>query len=200
MPSFIWSVAAAMQRWSPTLRAGSDTDDWSCGATPSRIWRAFLRGRSGARWRILDPATPVLLAFGDLPERRAARARLAGYAPALVDPSAIIGGGVKIGPGTVVMPGCVINAWAEVAEDAIVNTGAIVEHDCVVGRNAHLSPGVRLAGAATVGEDAHVGAGGIVLPGIRIGSGAVVGAGAVVIRDVAPDTTVAGIPARPLRP
>lgn len=41
-----------------------------------------------------------------------------------------------------------------------------------------------------------VGAGAILLPGVVIGEDAVVVAGAVVTRDVAPGTTVAGVPAR----
>jgi len=39
----------------------------------------------------------------------------------------------------------------------------------------------------------------VVLQGLRIGAGAIVGAGAVVTRDVAPGTTVVGIPAEPMR-
>ena len=38
------------------------------------------------------------------------------------------------------------------------------------------------------------------LPGITIGDGAIVAAGAVVTKDVAPNTVVAGVPARLLRP
>jgi|Deesub1362A_J573_1020465.scaffolds.fasta_scaffold00550_14 maltose O-acetyltransferase len=39
----------------------------------------------------------------------------------------------------------------------------------------------------------------IILPGVRIGKGAVVAAGAVVIKDVAPYTLVAGVPAKVVR-
>lgn len=51
-----------------------------------------------------------------------------------------------------------------------------------------------------IGDDAWLGGGAIVLPGVTIGDGAVVGAGSVVTRDVAPETVVAGNPARPFRP
>lgn len=51
-----------------------------------------------------------------------------------------------------------------------------------------------------VERGASLGSGAVILGGIRIGEGAVVGAGAVVTRDVAPGETVAGSPARPLRP
>lgn len=44
-----------------------------------------------------------------------------------------------------------------------------------------------------------IGGGAIVLPGVRIGRQAVVGAGSVVTRDVAPNTVVAGNPARVIR-
>ncbi len=45
---------------------------------------------------------------------------------------------------------------------------------------------------------ASLGASATILPGVTIGKNAVVGAGAVVTKDVADDTTVVGVPARPL--
>jgi maltose O-acetyltransferase len=51
----------------------------------------------------------------------------------------------------------------------------------------------------TVGDHAWLGAGCILLPGVHVGEGAIIGAGAVVIRDVAPYTVVAGVPARLVR-
>ena len=47
-----------------------------------------------------------------------------------------------------------------------------------------------------VDEGASIGSGAIVLGGLHIGARAMVGAGAVVTRDIAPDATVAGVPAR----
>ena len=49
-----------------------------------------------------------------------------------------------------------------------------------------------------IGADVWIGGGAILLPGIAVGDNAVIGAGSVVTRDVPPNTTVAGNPARPL--
>jgi acetyltransferase-like isoleucine patch superfamily enzyme len=50
-----------------------------------------------------------------------------------------------------------------------------------------------------VEDDVWIGANAVLRQGVRIGRGAVVGAGAVVLRDVAPYTIVAGVPAREIR-
>ena len=45
-------------------------------------------------------------------------------------------------------------------------------------------------------DGAWLGARCTILPGVTVGEGAIVAAGAVVHRDVAPNTLVAGVPAR----
>ncbi len=50
---------------------------------------------------------------------------------------------------------------------------------------------------ATIEDGARIGANATLLPGVKIGRGAIVGAGSVVTRDVAPEATVIGNPARP---
>jgi maltose O-acetyltransferase len=58
----------------------------------------------------------------------------------------------------------------------------------------------RLAAAPiTIGNGVWIASCVTVLPGVSIGDGSVVGAGAVVTRDVAPNTFVAGVPARLVR-
>jgi maltose O-acetyltransferase len=47
-----------------------------------------------------------------------------------------------------------------------------------------------------IGRNVWIGAHAVILPGITIGDSAIIGAGAVVTRDVAPRTTVVGVPAR----
>jgi len=63
----------------------------------------------------------------------------------------------------------------------------------------HLRSGLRVFAPIEVGTGAWLASRTTVLPGVTIGAGAVVAAGAVVTRDVAPNTLVAGVPARLIR-
>jgi sugar O-acyltransferase (sialic acid O-acetyltransferase NeuD family) len=153
--------------------------------------------------RIAELAEPaaLVLAVGD-PTSRAQLARQLGatahrWAPALVHPSASIGGDVELGAGTVVAAGARVTTNVRVGEHVQVNVNAVVSHDCRVGDHATLSPGSLVNGSVTLGEGAFLGTGAVVTPGHRVGAWAIVGAGAVVVADVADGITVVGVPASP---
>lgn len=63
-----------------------------------------------------------------------------------------------------------------------------------VGREA----GLEIARPVTIGDNVWIGGGAIIVGGVNIGEGAIVGAGSVVTRDVSPNATVVGNPARAL--
>lgn len=81
--------------------------------------------------------------------------------------------------------------------------GIVVHKNACLGSNVIISPNVVIGGkgkgqpgAPVIEDDVVIGAGACVLGAVRIGQGAVIGANSVVLANVAPHTTVAGIPAR----
>ncbi len=83
-------------------------------------------------------------------------------------------------------------------------TGIVIGETAVVGDNVSILQDVTLGGTGKENGDRHpkvgsgvmIGAGAKILGNIKIGEGAKIGAGSVVLSEVAPHTTVAGIPAR----
>lgn len=65
-----------------------------------------------------------------------------------------------------------------------------------LGAGPMVEQGLVSKGPTIIGNDVWLGAGVRILDGVRIGDGAIVGGGAVVTTDIAPETIVAGIPAR----
>ena len=116
----------------------------------------------------------------------------------VIHPTAIISPHAVLGEGDQILPGSILNTGAVLGQNVIVNSGAIVEHDCQVNDHVHVATGARLASTVRVGAGAHIGAGAVIRQCITIGARAVIGAGAVVVKDVAPGSTVVGVPARPI--
>lgn len=101
-----------------------------------------------------------------------------------------------VGEGAVLMPGATVNAATTVGRGVIVNTNASIDHDCTIGDYAHIAPGAAICGGVRIGDGVLIGVGASIAPGVVIGAEAVVGAGAAVVHDVAPGSTVVGVPAR----
>lgn len=116
----------------------------------------------------------------------------------VIDPTAIIGPEVQIAEGAQVLAGVVLQPGVFVGRNSIVNTRASIDHDASLGAHVHVAPGAVLSGNVIVGDEVHIGTGACVRQGARIGSGSVIGVGAAVVSDVAENSLVAGVPARPL--
>ncbi len=116
----------------------------------------------------------------------------------LIHPSAVVGRS-EIGEGTLLAVGSVVTSRTRIGRHCILNVKASVSHDCVVGDFVNLNPGVTVCGHCRIGDLAYIGAGATVIDRIHIGEGAIIGAGAVVIRDIPPNVTAVGVPARVIK-
>ena len=144
----------------------------------------------------------AIVAVGNNGVRRALARQVEDYGLELtnaIHPSANLAGNVTLGRNIVVAAGALICAHCQIGDSVIINTGSLVDHESLIGTATHICPGARLAGRVTVEAGSFVGIGATIIQGIHIGYEAVIGAGAVVIDDVAPMSTVVGVPARPVK-
>lgn len=116
-----------------------------------------------------------------------------------IHPSANLANNVTLGRNVVIAAGALVCAHCQIGDSVILNTGSIVDHESMIGTGAHVCPGARLAGRVTIESGAFVGIGATVIQSLRVGYESVIGAGAVVIRDVAPMSTVVGVPAQEIK-
>ena len=126
---------------------------------------------------------------------------------ARIEPGAILREQVEIGDNAVVMMGAIVIIGAVIGDGTMIDMGAVLGGRAMVGKNCHIGAGAVLAGVVepasavpvVIEDDVLIGANAVVIEGCRIGHGAVVAAGAIVVEDVAPNTVVAGCPARVIK-
>lgn len=146
-------------------------------------------------------ARAAIVAIGDNGVRRAFGDRLETQGFELINaihPSANLARNVSLGKNIAIAAGALLCAHVQIGDSVILNTGCIVDHETMIGTATHVCPGARIAGRVTVESGAFVGIGATIIQSVRVGYEARIGAGAVVIRDVAPMSTVVGVPARPI--
>jgi sugar O-acyltransferase (sialic acid O-acetyltransferase NeuD family) len=154
-------------------------------------------------WLARHPAVSVVVAIGATPAKlrvvRAIERTGSARFVSLVHPRAWIGQGIELGPGCVVCADVLVTTDVRVGRHVILNLVCTVGHDATLADYVTVAPGVNISGSVSVGEGCDLGTGSSVIQGVRIGHWCVIGAGAVLLHDVAPNVTVVGVPARPIK-
>jgi acetyltransferase-like isoleucine patch superfamily enzyme len=125
-----------------------------------------------------------------------------------------IGDETKIGAFVEIQKGAKIGARCKISSHTFICEGVEIEDEVFVGHNVNFINDRRPRAAnpdgtpqteadwtlerTIVRRGASIGTGAVIMCGLEIGARATIGAGAVVTKDVPPDATVAGNPARSL--
>jgi sugar O-acyltransferase (sialic acid O-acetyltransferase NeuD family) len=151
----------------------------------------------------IQPDDRFICAIGDSKVRlevcRQLEARGAEFVT-LIHPTAVVAPTAQIAPGGIVCPYAIVSVNSVVGRHVALNVQAVVGHDAQVADGCTLSPHSGINGFVVLGEGAFLGSHGAVLPSVQVGEYGKVAAGSVAFADVAPHTTVVGVPARAMMP
>lgn len=104
-----------------------------------------------------------------------------------------------IGKGTIMHIDATITVNVHIGKGCLINKHVVIGHDVNVGDYTVISPNVSVGGNVDIGHSCFIGSGAIIRNGIKIGENSIIGMGSVVLKDVEPNSVVAGNPAKFLR-
>lgn len=116
----------------------------------------------------------------------------------LIHKEAALQQNVKLGIGVLISKGSIISNDVSIGNFTHIMSYCILGHDVKVDEYSRLGDYVFLGGFTKVEDQVFIAVRATVLDRLIIGSGAVVGAGSVVLRNVKPNSTVFGNPAKKL--
>jgi sugar O-acyltransferase (sialic acid O-acetyltransferase NeuD family) len=114
----------------------------------------------------------------------------------IIHPSAIIKKSASLGKGNAIQSFTTISSNAVIGDHCIINCNCVVGHDAVLEDFVSLMPQCGVMGFCRLESRTYLGVGAKLIPGVTIGRDAIIGAGATVIKDVEPESTHVGNPAR----
>jgi sugar O-acyltransferase (sialic acid O-acetyltransferase NeuD family) len=101
--------------------------------------------------------------------------------------------------GTIVCAGTRLTTNIEIGKHVLLNLNSTIGHDCKIGDYCSIMPGVNISGNVQLGKSVFIGSGTNIKNKICVGAESIIGMGSVVIRDIEARSTVAGVPAKPIR-
>jgi sugar O-acyltransferase (sialic acid O-acetyltransferase NeuD family) len=117
--------------------------------------------------------------------------------PTLIHPSVKYDKSCQFSEGSMLCAGTIATVNIKIEEFALVNLSCTIGHEATIGAGSVVNPITAISGGVKIGKGVLVGTHVAILQYVSIGDHAVIGSGAMVNKDVAPGTTVMGVPAKP---
>jgi sugar O-acyltransferase (sialic acid O-acetyltransferase NeuD family) len=166
----------------------------------------FIQGSpilGGLEWLTQNEEVHLVIAVGSPPARReiALRVRTVSRNPfaTLIHPRAWVGQHVDIGEGSILCAGALITTDIRINRQVHVNIGATIGHDSILEDFVTLNPSVNISGNVKLEEGVEVGTNSVVIPGCVVGNWSIIGAGSVVTKNLPPNITAVGAPAKAIK-
>jgi sugar O-acyltransferase (sialic acid O-acetyltransferase NeuD family) len=114
----------------------------------------------------------------------------------LIHPTAYLSPYVTLGTNVLIAPMCVITVNVSIGSFVHINPQCGIGHDTVIEDYTTLYWNVSTGGAAHIGRASEFGSKSFIRQGITVGENIIAGSGAVIVKNVPPNVTVKGVPAR----
>lgn len=148
----------------------------------------------------LSRETAVVIGIGSPKAKKNIHQKLADYGfsfPSFISKNVWLSKHVQVGEGVIIYPGVSINYETIVEDFVILNMNCAIGHNCLVSKYCTLAPGVNFAGFTKLEEGVDIGIGVSSKQNILVGAFSIVGGQSMLIKNVAANSTVAGVPAHP---
>lgn len=117
----------------------------------------------------------------------------------LIHPSVIKTRWMSVGIGDVIAAGCVLSNNIIIGHHVHINPTCTIGHDVTVDNFVSFAPGAIISGNVHLQEGAYIGTGANIIEKKTVGAWSVVGAGSTVVKDIPPNTTAVGSPAKVIK-
>lgn len=117
----------------------------------------------------------------------------------LIHPTAIIAESASLGEDVIIEAFCFVSVGTCLGNHVQLNCYCGIGHDAYVGDYSSLYWAVNLSGYSKVEEDCILGTKTTVIQNVVVGKGAIIGSNSNVIRDIPPNCTAVGNPAKPIK-
>lgn len=156
----------------------------------------------GEKW-LHDKDVNVVLGIGDPNVKEAIISKLKEYPdlnfPNIVHPDVFLHGTVELGRGNVICEGNILTCNIRIADFVTVNLNSTVGHDAIIKSYTTILPNSSISGNVILEECVDFGTNATIIQGKIVGEGTIVGAGATVVKDLPPNCTAVGSPAKPIK-